>query len=116
MEEFNKYEGLFAEQGGFDIPQMFNAGIAWSGLENHWLLLDVQHIRYSEINSIGNPMMPNLMQAPLGNDQDAGFGWDDMTIVKLGWQWQQSNEQTWRAGVSYGEQPKIGRASCRERV
>jgi len=36
--------------------------------------------------------------------QGAGFGWDDMTIVKLGWQWQQSNEQTWRAGVSYGEQ------------
>lgn len=105
MEEFSKYEGLFAEKGGFDIPQMFNAGIAWSGLENHWLLLDVQHIRYSEINSIGNPMLPNLMQAPLGDDQGAGFGWDDMTIVKLGWQWQQSNEQTWRAGVSYGEQP-----------
>lgn len=105
MEEFNEYEGLFAEQGGFDIPQMFNAGIAWSGLENHWLLLDVQHIRYSEINSIGNPMMPNLMQAGLADDQGAGFGWDDMTIVKLGWQWQQSNEQTWRAGVSYGEQP-----------
>src|SRR5690606_4741764 len=105
MEEFNEYEGLFAEQGGFDIPQMLNAGIAWSGLENHWLLLDVQHIRYSEINSIGNPMMPNLMQAGLADDQGAGFGWDDMTIVKLGWQWQQSNEQTWRAGVSYGEQP-----------
>ena len=105
MEEFNKYEGLFAEQGGFDIPQMFNAGIAWSGVEDHWLLLDVQHIRYSEINSIGNPMMPNLMQARLGDDQGAGFGWDNMTIVKLGWQWQQSNEQTWRAGVSYGEQP-----------
>lgn len=112
MEEFNKYEGLFAEQGGFDIPQMFNAGIAWSGLENHWLLLDVQHIRYSEINSIGNPMMPALMNvrggdasSQLGGDNGPGFGWDDMTIVKLGWQWQQSNEQTWRAGVSYGEQP-----------
>ncbi|WP_372964427.1 OmpP1/FadL family transporter [Marinobacter sp.] len=105
MEEFSKYEGLFAEQGGFDIPQMFNAGIAWSGIRNHWLLLDVQHIRYSDINSIGNPMMPNLMQAPLGADQGAGFGWDNMTIVKLGWQWQQDEQQTWRAGVSYGEQP-----------
>lgn len=105
MGEFSKYEGLFAEQGGFDIPQMFNAGIAWSGIQGHWLLLDIQHIRYSEINSIGNPMLPNLMQARLGDDQGAGFGWDDMTIVKLGWQWQQSQEQTWRAGVSYGEQP-----------
>ncbi|MFO8141738.1 MAG: outer membrane protein transport protein [Marinobacter sp.] len=110
MEKFSQYEGLFAEQGGFDIPQLFNAGIAWSGIQNHWLLLDLQHIRYSEINSIGNPMQPNLMQpnlmqAKLGDDQGAGFGWDNMTIVKLGWQWQQSNEQTWRAGVSYGEQP-----------
>ncbi|GGC60174.1 OmpP1/FadL family transporter [Marinobacter halophilus] len=105
MEEFSKYQGLFAEQGGFDIPQMFNAGVAWSGIQNHWLLLDVQHIRYSEINSIGNPMLPNLMQAPLGDVRGAGFGWDNMTIVKFGWQWQQSQEQTWRAGVSYGEQP-----------
>ncbi|MFV8570182.1 OmpP1/FadL family transporter [Marinobacter sp. SBS5] len=105
MEEFDQYEGLFAEQGGFDIPQMFNAGIAWSGIQDHWLLLDVQHIRYSDINSVGNPMMPNLMQARLGDDEGAGFGWDDMTIVKLGWQWQQDETQTWRAGVSYGEQP-----------
>lgn len=105
MEEFDKYQGLFAEQGDFDIPQMINAGIAWSGIDRHWLLLDVQHIRYGEINSVGNPMLPNLMTAQLGDDDGAGFGWDDMTIVKLGWQWQQTDRQTWRAGVSYGEQP-----------
>lgn len=105
MEEFDDYRGLFAEQGDFDIPQMFQGGLAWSGIEDHWLLLDVQHIRYSEINSVGNPMMPNLKPGSLGNDDGAGFGWDDMTVVKLGWQWQQDEQQTWRAGVSYGEQP-----------
>lgn len=105
MGEFDKYRGLFAEQGDFDIPQMFNAGIAWSGIPNHWFLLDIQHIRYSEINSIGNPLLPNLMTARLGADQGAGFGWDDMTIVKLGWQWQQTGNHAWRAGVSYGENP-----------
>ena len=41
----------------------------------------------------------------LGADNGPGFGWEDMTIVKLGWQWQQTDQQTWRAGVSYGEQP-----------
>ncbi|WP_372987194.1 OmpP1/FadL family transporter [Marinobacter sp.] len=105
MEEFDEYQGLFAEQGDFDIPQMLNAGIAWSGIDSHWILLDVQHIRYSDINSVGNPMLPNLMTAELGDDDGAGFGWDDMTIVKLGWQWQQTDQQTWRAGISYGEQP-----------
>jgi len=105
MNEFDKYRGLFAEQGDFDIPQMFNAGIAWSGIDHHWFLLDVQHIRYSEINSVGNPLLPNLMTAQLGDDDGAGFGWDDMTIVKLGWQWQQTPDHAWRAGVSYGENP-----------
>jgi len=105
MNEFDKYRGLFAEQGDFDIRQMFNAGIAWSGLENHWFLLDIQHIRYSEINSVGNPLLPNLQTAQLGDDNGAGFGWDDMTIVKLGWQWQQTPAHAWRAGVSYGENP-----------
>ncbi|MDI5922441.1 outer membrane protein transport protein [Halomonas sp. LR5S13] len=102
MNEFDDYRGLFAEQGDFDIPQMFHAGLAWSGIEDHWLLLDVQHIRYSEINSVGNPFDPATR---LGDDDGSGFGWDDMTVVKLGWQWQQDARQTWRAGVSYGEQP-----------
>lgn len=105
MDEFDRYRGLFAEQGGFDIPQMVNAGIAWSGLERHWLLLDLQYIRYSEIDSVGTPLLPNLATARLGEDDGAGFGWDDMAIVKLGWQWQQDDSQAWRAGVSYGEQP-----------
>ncbi|MGM0766574.1 MAG: OmpP1/FadL family transporter [Pseudomonadota bacterium] len=105
MEEFEKYEGLFAEQGDFDIPQMFSAGLAWSGIQDHWLAIDVQHIRYSEINSVGNPFQPNVQTARLGDDDGAGFGWEDMTIVKLGWQWQQNASQTWRAGISYGSQP-----------
>ncbi|WP_166263985.1 OmpP1/FadL family transporter [Marinobacter caseinilyticus] len=108
MGEFDQYRGLFAEQGDFDIPQMFNAGIAWSGIENHWFLIDLQHIRYSEIRSVGNPLLPNLQTARLGDDDGAGFGWDDMTIVKLGWQWQQTRDHAWRAGVSYGENPISG--------
>lgn len=105
MDEFDRYRGLFAEQGGFDIPQMINAGIAWSGLDGHWLLVDLQHIRYSEIDSVGAPLLPNLATARLGDDGGAGFGWENMTVVKVGWQWRQDARQAWRAGVSYGEQP-----------
>ena len=105
MQEFDRYAGLFAEQGGFDIPQMVNVGLAWSGLADHWLLLDVQHIRYSEIDSVANALLPNLVTARLGDDDGAGFGWEDMTVVKLGWQWRQDDRRTWRAGISYGEQP-----------
>jgi len=105
MQEFDKYRGLFAEQGDFDIPQMFNAGIAWTGLADHTFLLDVQHIRYSEVDSVGNPLLPNLVTARLGDDNGAGFGWDDVTAIKLGWQWQRNERTAWRAGLSYAEQP-----------
>jgi len=105
MDEFDRYRGLFAEQGDFDIPQMLNAGLAWTGLTDHTLLLDLQHIRYSEIDSVGNPLLPNLATARLGDDDGAGFGWEDVTVVKLGWQWQQDARHAWRAGLSYAEQP-----------
>jgi long-chain fatty acid transport protein len=105
MDELTRYRGLLAEHGDFETPELFNVGIAWSGLKDHWVLLDIQRIRYSKMNSIGNPLLPNLKTAQLGDDNGAGFGWDDMTIIKLGWQWQQTPSQTWRAGVSYGENP-----------
>ena len=41
----------------------------------------------------------------LGTDAGSGFGWDDMTIYKLGYQWQTGPEWTWRVGVSHGDQP-----------
>ena len=105
MDEFDSYRGLFAEQGDFDIPQMINAGLAWSGIRDHTLLLDLQHIRYSEVKSVGAALLPNLVTAPLGDDAGAGFGWRDVTVVKFGWQWRQDDRQTWRAGASYGRQP-----------
>jgi long-chain fatty acid transport protein len=105
MSELDKYQGLFAEQGGFDIPSNWTIGVAIRPNEAITIAFDVQTIYYSEIDSINNPLLPNLMTSPLGSDNGAGFGWDDMTIFKLGLQWQSSPEWTWRAGFSYGEQP-----------
>ncbi len=41
----------------------------------------------------------------LGGDDGAGFGWEDMTVVKVGCQWRASDEWTWRFGYSQGDQP-----------
>jgi long-chain fatty acid transport protein len=41
----------------------------------------------------------------LGGKNGAGFGWQDMTVYKAGFEWQSSDDWTWRAGYSYGEQP-----------
>lgn len=108
MTEFERYRGLFAEHGGFDIPDSFNIGLSWD-INDAWTTnFDVEHIRYSEIKSIGVPLSPLFQGAQLGTDNGPGFGWNDMTIYKLGVQWQQNQDWIWRGGVSYGQQPIEG--------
>ena len=105
MSEFDKYRGLFAEQGGFDIPATYTLGLAWDTSPKSTLTFDVQQIMYSDIASIANPLIPNIQTSQLGNSDGAGFGWDDMTIYKLGYQWDSSTDWTWRVGISQGDQP-----------
>jgi long-chain fatty acid transport protein len=108
MTELDKYKGLFAEQGDFDIPSNWTVGLALKATPELTFVFDVQGINYSEIKSINNPMLPNLMTSQLGNDNGAGFGWKDMTVVKIGAQWKSSKDWTWRAGYSKGNQPIPG--------
>lgn len=112
MDEFDKYKGLFAEQGDFDIPASATVGFAWKTSNVSTLAVDVQWIGYGDVDSIANPIAPNIMQCMggdasycLGGDNGMGFGWDDMTILKIGYQWQTSPEWTWRVGYSHGDQP-----------
>ena len=105
MGQFDEYAGLFAEQGGFDVPANWVVGIAVKPTENVDVALDVQRVLYSGIASVANPLLPNLQQAALGNEGGAGFGWEDMTTVKGGVQLRAGEGWTWRAGYSNGSQP-----------
>lgn len=105
MGKLDGYSGLFAQQGGFDIPSNWVVGVAIKPTPRVALALDVQGIRYSEVASIGNPMLPNLMSSPLGAANGAGFGWKDMTMVKTGVQYSGPAGWTLRGGYSYGAQP-----------
>ncbi len=111
MTKFHDYSDLFAEGGDFDIPPTATIGFALKPNENHAITFDVQHIWYGDVDSIANPMS-NLFACAggdasscLGGSNGAGFGWDDMTIYKLGYQWRMSDSFTARIGYSYGEQP-----------
>jgi long-chain fatty acid transport protein len=105
MGEFDKYRGLFAEQGGFDIPANYGAGVACRVAPPVTLAFDVVRIEYSGVRSINNPLLPNLFQAPLGTDGGAGFGWKDVTAYKFGGLWQVNPDLQLRAGYNYGKQP-----------
>ena len=118
MSAFDKYAGLFAEKGDFDIPATATLGLAFKTTPASAVTFDLQKIWYSKINSVGNPInnlttgcMPTFPAGPgvgsgcLGQPGGGGFGWEDMTIAKLGYQWQTSPDWTWRVGFSKGDQP-----------
>jgi long-chain fatty acid transport protein len=105
MEEFDKYKGLFAEQGDFDIPSTWTIGAAFKINPQNVVTFDIQEIKYTDVNSVSNPFLPNLMTSPLGSDNGAGFGWEDIMIYKLGYQFAMSPTMTWRVGYSQNDQP-----------
>ncbi len=105
FQEFNKYAGLFAEQGGFDIPENYNLGVAWQSTPAVKLALDYQRINYSDIASVGNDSFPI---APFGANNGPGFGWDDVNVWKLGMEYKYSQNMTLRAGYSKTNNPISG--------
>lgn len=109
FDEFSEYKGLFAEQGGFDIPENYNLGVAWQATSAVKLALDYQRINYSKINSVGNPSANSLLGVgQLGADNGSGFGWDDVDVWKLGMEYKYSQKLTLRAGYSHADNPISG--------
>jgi long-chain fatty acid transport protein len=109
--EFEKYAGLFAEQGDFDIPENYNLGVAWQATPVLKLALDYQRINFNKVASVGNlagNSLPPVPVAPLGNDAGSGFGWKNVDVIKLGAEYQYSNKLTLRGGYSDGENPING--------
>jgi long-chain fatty acid transport protein len=130
MQKFNRYSGLFANHGEFDIPPVITAGFAYKFTPKFNMAFDVQRIYWSEIDSIGNAG-PNVNSASdfnpngicgisasnptgndgispecnLGGDLGMGFGWTNQTVYKLGFDYKYSKDLTLRAGYNYGKSP-----------
>ncbi len=123
MGEFDEYRGLFAENGGFDIPATALIGISYDVSSTSKVVVDLQTIFYSDVPAIANPI-GNFFNPPgtcidpmnagllgvspggpgcLGGSNGAGFGWEDMTILKIGYQWGVGT--IWRVGISRGDSP-----------
>jgi long-chain fatty acid transport protein len=105
MSDFTKYRGLFAQGGGFDIPESLAAGVAYHPVQPLTLVVDYERIHYSDVRSIGNHLLPNMMTAPMGSDGGAGFGWNDINVYKAGLQYQPGKDWIWRFGYSKCDQP-----------
>ena len=103
MQKFDKYRGLFAGQGGFDIPANFAGGVALNVTRTVTVLFDAERIQYGWVKSIANPDFP--IQAPLGTGNGPGFGWHDITAEKTGFDFKLSPKLTLRAGYNHSGLP-----------
>jgi len=118
MDEFDDYSGLFAEDGDFDIPETYGVGIAVEATPEVTVAFDIQQINYSSVDAIANDISPafeqcfGALQATgqpsdncLGGSSGPGFGWEDITVYKLGVAYQWRPDILFRAGWNHGDQP-----------
>ena len=101
MSEFDKYAGLFAGQGDFDIPATASLGAAYTPASNPALTLtaEYQRIFYGDVPAIANSGA--VITPTLGADNGPGFGWDDMDVVRIAAQYQANDKLTLRGGISW---------------
>ena len=116
MGEFDGYKGLFAQQGGFDIPSNFTVGVAFRPVKPLLIALDFQRIFYDDAPSVSNPsswvgycppppMGPGQRQYCLGGDSGAGFGWQNVDVWKIGVQWDVNDRWAIRGGFNHTDNP-----------
>jgi len=102
---FSKYSGLFADAGSFDIPETYGLGIAVRPTKALTLGLDWQRILYANVASVGDSIDALFAGVELGARGGPGFGWRDISVVKLGGSYDLTPTLTLRAGWSKSQQP-----------
>lgn len=101
--KFDKYKGLFADGGSFDIPENYGLGFAYKLSPKLTLAADLEEILYSDVKSVGLPLA-NIANG-LGATNGAGFGWRDTTVYKVGIVYDYSKDLSLRAGYNHASQP-----------
>ncbi len=106
MTKFDKYKGLFVEQGDFDVPEQYGVGIAFKANNKLTIAADIQRINYGDVDSVGASVTNlTIRQIPLGDNNGAGFAWRDVTAYKLGASYAWDETLTLRAGYNHSSQP-----------
>jgi long-chain fatty acid transport protein len=103
--KFDKYSGLFAQGGGFDVPASWGGGVAIKATDRLTVAADVKRIEYSDVQSVGNSIAPLFQGVPFGAEGAPGFGWKDITVGKFGAVFDANDRLTVRAGYSIGGNP-----------
>jgi len=111
MSKFSKYQGVFAQQGGFDLPSNFTVGAQLHPTSSWTVALDYERIMYGDVPSIGNASSLTLQCAAgnvsdcLGGSNGAGFGWQNVNVFKVGVEYVLNPALTLRGGYNHSDNP-----------
>ncbi len=113
MGKFDKYRDLFANQGEFDIPANWNVGVAFHATPAVTLSADYQRINYGGVASVGNPStnvgnsvaLTGFTMGSLGCATCRGFGWQNVSVIKVGVEYAYNSALTLRAGYNHSDNP-----------
>lgn len=108
MRKFDRYRGLLADGGNFDVPQNFSVGIAVRPTNRLALGLDVQRIFFADIPALGNGVLNSVedpAEKPLGSRHGSGFNWEHSTVYRGAISYAIDSRLTVRAGYAYGRRP-----------
>jgi long-chain fatty acid transport protein len=106
MQKMSKYQGLFADQGSFNIPGWVDAGVAWDVVPSFTLMLDYKGIFYAGVPAVAES---SRIMLPYGSTGGPGFGWSNVNVVALGAEWRATPALTLRAGMEFNNNPVHGR-------
>jgi len=105
MSEFDKYKGLFADQGDLDIAPTFTVGVALPIADKTTLALDYHYIDYEAVPTISNSTSLILTGGKFGDSGGPGFGWQSISVIKAGIAVETAPDMIWRGGINIGESP-----------
>ncbi len=105
MEEFANYRGVYASPADFDIPARASVGVAYQASEGSSVDLSVERVLYSDVNAFQSRNLPDRFLSMLGDSTSPNFGYDDLTVIRLGYTWTNGKDTQWRAEVSSRSTP-----------
>lgn len=114
MEKFDRYRGLLADAGNFDIPQNFSLGFALRPRPRWEFGADLQRIFFGDIPALANGVLDSVEDPqgrPLGSKRGSGFNWRNRSVYRAALSYEATPALTLRAGYAYGERPAADRSA-----
>ena len=105
MEGLSSLRGVYADPAELDVPERLAVGLQFALGRGHQLRLSSERVMYSEVNAFPSRFLPARFLSLLGDSNSPEFDWRDLTVYKLGWNWQPNDDWSLQAEYSTRSQP-----------